>query len=128
MLAYGQRINRQRVGLDGLINYWTDRVLHLLQACVRDRALLPADQSIDVPFHEFMADDVGMVENIYARANLALTTRARQQLQAYLDEHPRGREGRVIYNLREDFGADPAQLRARFDFYFERFPVQVEVQ
>lgn len=127
MLAYGQRINRQRVDPDGLINYWTDRIQHLLQACVRDRALLPADRSIDVPFHDFMADDLGMVEKIYARANLPVTALVRQQLQAYLDAHPRGKEGRVIYNLRDDFGVAPAQLRARFAFYFERFPVQVEV-
>jgi hypothetical protein len=33
----------------------------------------------------------------------------------------------VIYNLRGDFGIDPTQLRARFGFYFDRFPVQVEV-
>jgi Sulfotransferase family len=127
MLAYGQRINRKRVDLDGLLKYWTDRVLHLLQACVRDRAILPAAQSIDVPFHEFMADDLGMVEKIYSRANLPLTAVARNQLQAYIDAHPRGKEGRVSYNLRHDFGVEPAQLREHFAFYFERFPVQVEV-
>ena len=127
MLAYGQRINRNKVDLDGLINYWTDRVEHLLQACVRDRATLPAGQSIDVPFHDFMADDLGMVEKIYDRADHAMTARVRQQLQTYLDAHPRGKEGRVIYNLRDDFGVEPDQLRARFAFYFERFPVQVEV-
>ena len=127
MLGYGQRINRQRVDLDGLINYWSDRVVHLLQACVRDRARLPAAQSIDVLFHEFMADDLGMVANIYARANLPMTALARQQLQTYLDAHPRGKEGQIVYKLRDDFGVEPAQLRARFDFYFEHFPVQVEV-
>ncbi len=127
MLAYGQRINRHTVDLDGLINYWVDRVVHLLQACVRDRATLPASQSIDVPFHDFMADNLGTVEKIYARANYAMTALARQQLQTYLKAHPRGKEGRVIYDLRRDFGITPAQLRARFAFYFERFPVPVEV-
>ncbi|HEY6131037.1 MAG TPA: sulfotransferase, partial [Halioglobus sp.] len=127
MLAYGQRVNRKKVDLDGLITYWTDRVVHLLQACVRDRAALPAGQSIDVPFHDFMADDLGMVEKIYARAELAMTAPARRQLQTFIDTHPRGRDGRVVYNLRDDFGVTPAQLRARFAFYFDRFPVQVEV-
>ena len=128
MLAYGQRISRKRVDLQGLIRYWSDRVVHLLQACVSERDQLPAGQSIDVPFHEFMADDLAMVEKIYARANLAMTPAARRELQSYIDDHPRGKHGSVVYNLREDFGVEPADLRARFDFYFERFPVQVEVK
>ena len=127
MLAYGQRISRRRVDLDGLMRYWTDRVVHLLQACVRDRQGLPAGRSIDVLFHEFMADDLAMVEKIYARAELDMTALARGELQAFLAANPRGKGGRVIYNLREDFGVDPAQLRARFDFYTSRFPVKVEV-
>ena len=40
MLGYGQRISRKRVDLQGLIDYWSDRVVHLLQACVRDRDAL----------------------------------------------------------------------------------------
>jgi hypothetical protein len=74
-----------------------------------------------------MADDLGMVEKIYGRANLPMTALARTRLQAYIDAHPRGKEGRVRYNLRHDFGVEPAQLREHFGFYFERFPVQVEV-
>lgn len=128
MLAYGQRINRKQVDPKGLISYWTDRVHHLLQACVRDRDVIPAAHSIDVLFHEFMADDLAMVEQIYARAQLEMTAQAREQLQQFLTDHPRGRDGRVVYNLRGDFGVEPAQLRERFAFYFDRFPVQVEQQ
>ena len=36
--------------------------------------------------------------------------------------HPRGKEGRVVYDLQGDFGCDPAALRKRFGFYFEAFP------
>ncbi|MDG2048366.1 MAG: sulfotransferase [Halioglobus sp.] len=127
MLAYGQRINRKEVDLAGLMSYWTDRVAHLLRACVRDRESLPAERSIDVLFHEFMADDLAMVEKIYAKAELDMTAHARGQLQSYVDEHPRGKDGRVIYNLQDDFDVEPAQLRALFDFYTARFPVEVEV-
>lgn len=127
MLAYGQRINRRRVDPAGLASYWSDRVMHLLQACVRDRDVFAPEQSIDVLFHEFMADDLGMVERIYERAALPLTATARDELQAFIDAHPRGRDGRVIYDLRGDFGVEPADLRERFAFYFERFPVKVEV-
>jgi hypothetical protein len=126
MLAYGDRMRRTRVDLAGLAEYWIDRVERLLRACVRDRAKVPAERSIDVPFHEFMADEVGTLERIYARAGLALTDEARAQLDAYRAQNPRGKLGQVVYDLRADFGIDPAELRRRFAFYFERFPVRVE--
>ncbi len=128
MLAYGQRLNRDRVELQALIDYWSDRVVRLLEACVRDRDVLPPAQSIDVLFHEFMADDMAMVERIYARAGLELTAAARAELERFLAAHPRGKHGQVVYDLRGDFGVEPAALRERFGFYFDRFPVQVEVQ
>ena len=128
MLGYGQRISRKKVDLAGLIDYWSDRVVHLLEACVADRDALPADQSIDVLFHEFMADDLAMVERIYERAALPMTEVARRELSGYLENHPRGKHGQVTYHLREDFGVEPAQLRQRFAFYFERFDVRTEVE
>lgn len=128
MLGYGQRTSRQQVDLPGLLDYWTGRVAHLLQACVDDRDEFDADHSIDVLFHEFMADDLAMVEKIYARAGLQMTAAARGELQTFLDEHPRGKHGQVVYDLRGDFGVQPDELRKDFDFYFERFPVQAEVK
>ena len=126
MLAYGQRMSRKSVDTGALVNYWSDRVLHLLEACARDRSLLPEARSLDVYFHEFMADDIGMVERIYEKAELPMTDEAEQGLQHFLDEHPRGRYGRVVYDLQQDFGVDPDELRQRFDFYFKRFPVRRE--
>ena len=126
MLAYGDRTRRTSVDVEELAEYWIDRVHKLLSACVRDRDEIPAERSIDVPFHEFMADDLAMVGRIYEKAGLELTDRAAQELGSHLDHNPRGKFGRVIYDLKADFGLDPADVRKRFDFYFERFPVQVE--
>ncbi len=126
MLAYGDRLRRTRVDPPAVAAYWSDRVERLLRRCVRDRELLPEARSIDVLFHEFMADDVAMVERIYARADLPMTNAARASLQGYLAAHPRGRHGRVLYDLTTDFGVDPEALRERFAFYIERFPVEVE--
>ena len=128
MVAYGQRTSRKHVDCAGVISYWSDRVAHLLEACAADRHKIPEAQSIDVPFHEFMADDMAMVAKIYGKAGLEMTEQARGQLRYFLEEHPRGKHGRIVYNLREDFGVEPAQLRERFAFYFDRFPVQVEVE
>jgi hypothetical protein len=71
-------------------------------------------------------DDVGMLARIYAKAGLPLTLEARASQAAFLKQNPRGKHGQVLYDLKGDFGIDPAQVRRRFDFYFERFPVREE--
>ncbi len=122
MLGYGQRMNRKQVKLAALLDYWSDRIEQLLRACVRDRDSLPEDQTIDVAFNIFMANDIAMVEQIYQRADLAFHEQARAELEAFTRAHPRGKEGRIVYDLEGDFDISPDDLRERFQFYFERFP------
>jgi len=126
MLAYGDRMRREAIEPEALAEYWVDRVGRLLRACVRDRDLLPVGRTIDVMFHEFMADDVGMVERIYERNDRVMTRKARTQLDGFMAANPRGRYGRIAYDLHGDFGLDPASVRSAFDFYFDRFAVVVE--
>jgi hypothetical protein len=128
MLSYGARIGYKTPEPEWYLEYWTDRVRRLLEASVRDRKLLPSDRTIDVLFHEFMADDVGMVEKIYEVANLPMTNEARAQIAAYNESHPRGKDGQVVYDLRGDFGAEPEAVRAGFDFYLDRHDIRLEVK
>jgi hypothetical protein len=128
MTAYSSRQNYRHTDPRWYLDYWHDRMRRLLDASVRDRHLLPPDRTIDVLFHEFMADDVGMVERIYEVAGLPMTTEARAQIDAYMAAHPRGKAGQVVYDVRKDFDADPAELRSAFDFYVDRFPIRVEVE
>ena len=69
-----------------------------------------------------MADDMGMVARIHELAGNPLPDEARADLQRFLADHPRGKEGRVVYDMKRDFGIEPAQLRRRFAFYFDAFP------
>ena len=126
MLGYGDRMRRSHVDLAGLADYWIERVDRLLGACLRDRDKLPAAQTTDVPFHEFMADDVGTVARIYERAGLPMSPAARAQLDAFMAANPRGKHGQLVYDLRGDFGLEPAEVRKRFSNYVERFRVRVE--
>ena len=126
MLGYGDRMRRTHVDLAGLAEYWIDRVERLLAACVRDRDARPAAQGIDVPFHQFMPDDLGMLARIYEKAGLPLTAAARAEFDAFLAANPRGKHGQVRYDLRADFGLEPAAVRKRFGAYLARFPVRVE--
>lgn len=128
MLTYGARNSYRTPRPEWYRDYWSDRIRRLLEASVRDRELLPPARSVDVFFHEFMADELGTVARIYEAAGLPLTDRARAEMEAYQAGHPRGKEGQVVYDLRRDFDAEPAALRRPFDFYLERFPaVRVEV-
>jgi hypothetical protein len=133
MLAYGDRIRRTSVDAPALVEYWTDRIERLLRACVRDRELMPAEQSIDIRFDDAfrgqsMGNDLAVVEQLYATAGVDLTGRARRELQAYLDANPRGKHGRVVYDLAGDFGVTADELRPRFAFYRDAFGVQEEKQ
>lgn len=122
MTAYGQRMRRARVDCEGLLAYWSDRIERLLRRCVAERALWAPGQSLDLPFHAFMSDEMGAVERVHALAGDGLPPEVRQDLADYISAHPRGKEGRIVYDLRGDFGCEPAELRRRFDFYFEAFP------
>jgi hypothetical protein len=126
MLAYGERVRRTRLDLPALAAYWIDRIERLLRACVRDRDRLPAARSVDVLFHEFMADERGTVARIYERAGLPMTVEAAASVDAFLADNVRGKHGQVVYDLPGDFGVDPGEVRRRFDFYFARFPIRVE--
>jgi hypothetical protein len=122
MLAYGDRLRRVRIDADELARYWVDRIERLLRAAVRDAHLIPADQRVDVEFTEFVADDFATAVRILDTAGVEITDAARTELQTYLAGNPRGKDGRIIYDVRADFGLEPEALYERFAFYFEAFP------
>lgn len=126
MLSYTARLSTGRVDPVAIGQYWADRLVQMLRACADDRDLVPAEQSLDVPFPEFMADDVAMVERIYGVAGQAFTPDVEAAMRAFMEEHPRGRHGGVRYDL-ATFGLDAGELRDRFAFYTERFGLEPEV-
>jgi len=122
MIAYGERMFYPDIDAKGLLAYWTDRVEKLLRACVRDRHLWPEAQSVDVPFDQFMADDMAVVRQVRAKAGLPETDEANREVAQFIAAHPRGKHGQIVYNLERDFGVTPAELRQRFAFYFDAYP------
>jgi Sulfotransferase family len=129
MVAYWDRIRRKDSGgasLAGLAEQWIGRIERLLRACVRDRDTVPQARVIDVMFHEYMADQRGAIDTIYRTAKLPRTAEVERRINEYLTANPRGKLGRVIYDLQGDFGVDVAALRRRFQFYYDRFPVKQE--
>ena len=128
MLTYGARTAYRSTNPEWYRDYWTDRIGRLLDTSLRDRHLLPEGRVVDVYFHDYMADELGTVQRIYDAAGIELTDMAKAEISAYQAAHPRGKEGRVIYDLRGDFETTPEQVRERFGAYLDRFPVRIEVQ
>jgi hypothetical protein len=126
MISYTARLSQAKVDPPKIGHYWADRVETMLRGGMRDHHLLPADRSIDVRFDEFMADDLAMVERIYAVADQPFTTEARGAMEAFMVEHPRGVHGGVEYDLAGDFDLDPAALRARLRDYTDEYAVTLE--
>jgi len=122
MLAYGDRLRRHEVDADGLASYWVDRIERLLRAAVADLDRIDLSRRTDVEFGAFMDDELGTVTRILDAAGIGMSERARDQLTAYIGTNPRGRNGRLLYDLRRDFHLEPAEVRERFGFYFDAFP------
>jgi len=126
MLGYSDRCRRVAIDPPALARLWSNRIERLLQECVAQRDVWGADQSMDVLFHDYMADQEGMAKRIYALAGLDLPPAVEAKLLGYLSENPRHAHGKVNYDLEGVFGVDVAALRERFRFYYDRFPVKQE--
>lgn len=120
MIGYASRMACDRPDPVAISRYWLDRADDLLNGCLRDRDVLPSDQSIDVEFERFMADEEGTVAAIYDLADQPFDERARQAMSAFRAAHPRGRHGGVDYR-HADLGLDPAEVDSRFRHYRDRF-------
>lgn len=129
MMGYAARFTQRHLDLGQIADYWIDRYERLLRRCVEDRDRLDPDRSYDLYFHKLMADPMGEMGAIYARAGLDFDDQTRASLQAAINANSRGKHGQLQYDLRGDFGLDPAAVRERFGFYFDRFPeVRIEVE
>tara|TARA_B100000959_G_C14420811_1_gene394423 strand:- start:69 stop:317 length:249 start_codon:yes stop_codon:yes gene_type:complete len=80
---------------------------------------------MDVRFHEFMADDVAMVERIYEFAGQPFTQQVQDAMNAFMQEHPRGKYGRLTYDITQ-FGYDKAERKKALQFYINQFGLREE--
>ncbi|MGV0737827.1 sulfotransferase [Mycobacterium syngnathidarum] len=120
MICYATRMAVSRPDVAKLTEHWLNRIDDLLAGCIRDRDVLPAGQSIDVRFDDFMADEAGTLAAIYRLADQPFGDDVRAAMTDFLTEHPRGRYGGVIYDA-SNLHLDPAALAERFRDYRERF-------
>lgn len=120
MLAYSARMHCSPVPVDDIAASWVDRLERMLGALIRDRDVIPPQNSIDVRFDDFMADEMGTAATIYNLVGESFGGEARAAMVDYLEGHQRGRLGRVATSA-QMFGLDERELQARFAPYAERF-------
>jgi hypothetical protein len=120
MLVYSARMHRSQVPVEEIAAAWMDRLEIMLAALIRDRGVIAPERSIDVRFADFMADELGVAEQVFGLVGEPVTDEARAAMADYVANHQRGRLGRVETSC-EMFGLDEDELRARFAPYVERF-------
>ena len=120
MLTYSARMHRSQVPVEETAAAWIDRLEIMLASLVRDRGIIGPERSIDVRFADFMADELGVAEQVFALVGEPVTDEARTAMADYISDHQRGRLGRVETSC-EMFGLDEDELRARFAPYIEHF-------
>jgi sulfotransferase family protein len=127
MLAFMGRMGFREPDVDAVFAYWKGLAQRFWRAGLRDAHLVPDGQRVDVYFDAYMADPMGTVAGVYERAGMEFTDDARARIQSYVDGHPRHKHGTIAYDIREDFGVTPEQVREDFRFYLDVHPVPPEV-
>lgn len=119
--------DQKRPDIAGHVAYWVDRIEWMLKAYIRDRDAIPPGQLLEVKFADILADDIGTAQRVLDFAGLESSPDSLTDMRDYMASHPRGRDGRVVYDMAGDFNLDIGALRERFRFYTDRFAVPTEV-
>jgi len=115
-------VDPHEIGLD-----WTQRLAAGLDHAmrVRDEAKLPESQVLDIPFREFMTDEIAMVRKIYAHFGMEYTPEAEKRMRAFLAANAADKHGMHRYDL-SFAGLDEAKERKRYAAYQQRFAIPSE--
>ncbi len=120
--------NQKKPNIEAHVAYWVDRIERMLRAYIRDYRKIPDNRRVDLLFQDILADDIGSAQRVLEAAGLRTTSESTQDLRDYMAHHQRGRAGRVVYDLAGDFNLNLGELRERFRFYTDLFPVRHEVK
>lgn len=83
------------------------------------------DRFIDVRFDDFAADNMAVIDRIYAHFDLPFPDETRAILHAHARDNPRGKHGAHQYDL-EKFGLTNDRVKSRLAAYIERFDLPTD--
>ncbi|MFP6654072.1 MAG: hypothetical protein VCB25_00490 [Myxococcota bacterium] len=97
----------------------------LPKGCRRARYPEREAQILDLSMREIVGEPIATVQKIYRHFELELGQEALENMQRYLDLHPKDEFGIHRYSL-EAFGLDQENVNALFKSYRERFDIEAE--
>ncbi len=90
---------------------------------VRESGHYPDALFYDMHFSDFVGDQFAVVKKIYETFDLPMSDPGSEKMRAFIQANPKGKHGNHAYSP-EEFGVDPAKVRAEFQSYIERFGLQ----
>jgi len=104
---------------------WTARLRRAVEhgLHVRETGDYPRARFYDMHFSDFLADQFGVVRDIYESFDLPMSDESALLMRAFIDANPKGKHGQHHYTPGE-FGVDPTRVRHEFRHYIERFGLQ----
>jgi hypothetical protein len=106
---------------------WIPRLRDVLLHGIAVRAAAHHPDAIffDVDFREFVRDQFGVVENIYAAFDLPMSDVAAERMQKFIAANPPGVHGVHSYTP-DQYGIDPDAVRSEFREYIDHFDISRE--
>ena len=106
---------------------WIPRLRDVLVhgVTVRQARAYPDAVFYDMMFRDFITDQFAVITQIYDALGLTMTDEAARAMQAFIDANPPGVHGTHDYTP-EQYGIDPASVRAEFREYIDHFDLPPE--
>jgi hypothetical protein len=122
-----RRLASDDVSISAVADEWVDDIVLGLDRAVEARrnGTVPAAQTVDVLFRDFLSDPMAVVRTIYERLGIELTEDAEKAMRSFLAANPKEKHGGHNYSF-ADTGLDEGVLRERTHDYQEFFDIPEE--
>jgi hypothetical protein len=122
-----RRLASDDVSISAVAAEWVDDIILGLDRAVEARrnGTVPAGQTVDVHFRDFLSDPMAVVRTIYERLGIELTEKAETAMRSFLAANPKEKHGGHSYSF-ADTGLDAGLLRERTHDYQEFFDIPEE--
>ena len=125
MVTYLMRQTYSKVDIAGATNNALLFMDTMTTNLVRDIDDFDKDKVHNVLFHQYMADVMQTLKDIWECADIPWTPEVEAIFQHYIDTHPRGKVGRLIYD-ESIFPLSRPELVERFRPYIDKFGIKIE--
>ncbi|MBJ7359215.1 sulfotransferase [Nocardioides sp.] len=127
LTAHVRRMFSDEVDPFEIAEDWTARLERVVTRTLELRAAqeFPEASFYDMYFTDFVADQFGVIQDIYRALDLELTDEAARAMQAFIADNPKGKHGLHTYTP-EEYGLVPEKIREQFSTYIERFGLSTE--